>query len=88
MNFDKDYYRVLEVSPTATAEEIKRAYRLLARRFHPDTSEEPGAAERFHEIQTAYDILGDSQQRAAYDKRRADLGLAPPSSSDPNSWPS
>jgi Ca-activated chloride channel family protein len=77
MDFDKDYYKVLEVSRTATAEEIKKAYRALARRFHPDTSDEPDAAERFREMQTAYEILSDERQRAAYDKKRSEMGLAP-----------
>jgi Ca-activated chloride channel family protein len=76
MDFEKDYYQILEISYTATAEEVKRAYRLLARRFHPDTSHEPDAAERFREVQSAYEILGDSSQRAAYDKKRREMGLA------------
>jgi Ca-activated chloride channel family protein len=77
MSLDKDYYHILGVSFTATAEEIKKAYRSLARRFHPDKSDEPDAAERFRELQTAYDTLSDERQRAAYDKRRKDMGLAP-----------
>jgi len=77
INFEQDYYAILEISVTATEEEIKKAYRLLARRFHPDTSEEPDATERFREIQTAYEILSDERQRAAYDKRRRELGLGP-----------
>ena len=56
MDFDKDYYQILEIGYTATAEEVKRAYRLLARRFHPDTSDHPDAADRFREIQAAYEL--------------------------------
>ena len=77
MDFDKDYYRALEISHTATAEEIKRAYRALARRFHPDASDEPNAAERFRKIQAAYEILGDQRQRGAYDRKRREMGLLP-----------
>lgn len=77
MDFEQDYYATLRVGPTATSEEIKKAYRLLARRYHPDTSREPDAAERFQEIQTAYEILGDERQRAAYDRKRREMGLAP-----------
>ena len=77
MEFDKDYYRIIGVNFTATAEEIKKVYRSLARRFHPDTSDEPDAAERFREIQAAYEVLSDERKRAAYDKRRSEMGLAP-----------
>ncbi len=77
MDVEKDYYAILEISHTATVEEIKRAYRLLARRFHPDTSDEPDAAERFLKVQNAYEVLSDERQRAAYDRRRRELGLTP-----------
>jgi Ca-activated chloride channel family protein len=78
MDFDQDYYALLQVSHTASAEDIKKAFRLLARRFHPDTSQEPDAAGRFHRIQTAYEILIDESQRAAYDRRRREMGALPP----------
>jgi Ca-activated chloride channel family protein len=77
MDFEQDYYAILQVDATATIEEIKKAHRLLVRRFHPDSSEEPDATERFHEIQTAYEILGDERQRAAYDRKRREMGLVP-----------
>lgn len=75
MDFEKDYYAVLELSHSATAEDLKKAYRLLARRFHPDTSDEANAAERFREIQIAYEILSDGRRRTAYDRRRREMGL-------------
>jgi len=66
----RDYYEVLGVSRTATAEEIKRAYRQLARKHHPDlkpASERAAAAERFKEINEANDVLSDPDKRAKYD---------------------
>jgi curved DNA-binding protein len=68
----KDYYRVLDVSRTATADEIRKRYRRLARRFHPDVSKEPRAEERFKEVQEAYEVLKDPAKRAAYDQLGAD----------------
>jgi molecular chaperone DnaJ len=64
-----DLYETLGVSKTATQDEIKKAYRKLARKYHPDKN--PGDAaseERFKEIQTAYDVLGDAEKRAEYDR--------------------
>lgn len=78
MDFEIDYYAALEISHAATAEDIRKAYRQLARRFHPDTSTEPDAAERFREIQTAYEILSDESQRTAYDRGRGESGLVRP----------
>jgi curved DNA-binding protein len=69
----KDYYRIMDLPRTATPEEIKRAYRKLARRFHPDVSKEPNAEERFKEVQEAYEVLKDAEKRAAYDQ----LGSGP-----------
>ena len=62
-----DYYAILGVTRSATAEEIKAAYRRLARRFHPDTSEEPGSEDRFKEITLAYQVLRDAERRVRYD---------------------
>ncbi len=64
----KDYYQVLEVARDADADAIKRAYRKLARRFHPDVSKEPKAEERFKQVQEAYEVLKDPEKRAAYDE--------------------
>ena len=64
----RDYYEVLEISRSATQAEIKKAYRRLARKYHPDVSTEPDAAERFKEVQRAYEVLSDEQKRAAYDQ--------------------
>lgn len=65
-----DYYRVLLVPEDADADEIKRAYRRMARRYHPDVDRTPDAAERFLLIQAAFDVLSDSERRAEYDEER------------------
>jgi molecular chaperone DnaJ len=70
---EKDYYEVLGVARTATDKEITRAYRKLAKQFHPDAN--PGAEERFKEISAAYDVLGDAGKRKEYDEVRR-LGAA------------
>jgi curved DNA-binding protein len=64
----KDYYEVLGVARDAPADDIKRAYRRLARKYHPDVSKEPDAEERFKELGEAYEVLRDSEKRAAYDQ--------------------
>ncbi|HEU4620536.1 MAG TPA: DnaJ C-terminal domain-containing protein [Gammaproteobacteria bacterium] len=64
---DKDYYKVMGVARGAAQDEIKRAYRRLARKFHPDVSKEPNAEERFKQINEAYDVLSDAEKRTAYD---------------------
>jgi curved DNA-binding protein len=64
----RDYYKILGVQRAATAEEVKTAYRRLARKFHPDVSKEKNAEERFKQVQEAYEVLKDPQKRAAYDQ--------------------
>ena len=65
----RDYYEVLGVERTAAAEEIKRAYRKLAVKFHPDKNpDDPHAEEKFKELGEAYDVLMDPEKRAAYDR--------------------
>ena len=64
----KDYYKTLGVQRDEKPDDIKRAYRRLARKYHPDVSKEPEAEERFKEVQEAYEVLKDPEKRAAYDK--------------------
>ncbi|OYU75206.1 MAG: cytochrome C biogenesis protein, partial [Burkholderiales bacterium PBB5] len=63
----KDYYATLGLQPTATHEQIKRAYRKLARKFHPDVSKEPDAENRFKAVAEAHEALIAPERRAAYD---------------------
>jgi molecular chaperone DnaJ len=64
----RDYYDILEVSRSATKDELKKAYRRLARKYHPDVNGEAGADERFKEISEAYEVLSSDEKRAAYDR--------------------
>lgn len=69
--FEKDYYRVLGVSDTASAKDIKSAYRKLSRQYHPDANAgDASAEERFKEISAAYDVVGDPERRKEYDEVR------------------
>jgi len=62
MNY-KDYYRILGVSQAASSEDIQKAYRKLARQYHPDVNKSPSAEEKFKEINEAYEVLKDPQKR-------------------------
>ncbi len=64
----RDYYEVLGVQRNAASDEIKKAFRRLARQYHPDVNKEPDAEARFKEINEAYEVLSDSQKRAMYDR--------------------
>ncbi|MCC3372774.1 molecular chaperone DnaJ [Cohnella sp. REN36] len=64
----KDFYETLGVGRNASADEVKKAYRNLARKYHPDVNKEPDAEEKFKEVKEAYDVLSDDQKRARYDQ--------------------
>ena len=81
MNTRRDYYQVLGVPRDADAKALKKAFRQLARRYHPDTSTDPDAEQRFREIAEAYGVLSDPARRAAYDAHGF-AGLAGASAED------
>ena len=64
----RDYYEVLGIAKSSSAEEIKKAYRKLARQYHPDVNKSPEASKKFNEVQEAYDVLSDDQKRKMYDQ--------------------
>ena len=64
----KDFYKILAISKTASDDEIKKAYRKLALKYHPDKNKTPQAEERFKEIAEAYEVLSDKKKRDIYDK--------------------
>jgi Ca-activated chloride channel family protein len=75
MQANKDYYAILRIDRTVTEEEIRTSYRSLVREYHPDVNKDPASAEIFKEIQEAYEILGDPEQRRTYDRLREADGL-------------
>jgi Ca-activated chloride channel family protein len=77
MQTEPDYYTTLNLSIDASADEIKSAYRQLARQLHPDLQDKQGTSLLFRQVQEAYDTLSDSVKRAAYDRRRIEAGLSP-----------
>jgi curved DNA-binding protein len=69
----KDYYKTLELDRSATADEIKKSYRKLARKYHPDVSKENKAEEKFKQVAEAYEVLRDPEKRTAYDQFGSNL---------------
>ncbi|SPF02593.1 DnaJ C-terminal domain-containing protein [Streptomyces sp. MA5143a] len=73
----QDFYEVLGVSRTASQDEIQQAYRRLARKYHPDVNKDPGAEERFKDLNEAYSVLADPKTRARYDRFGEDFRKVP-----------
>ncbi|WP_020575782.1 DnaJ C-terminal domain-containing protein [Actinopolymorpha alba] len=82
---NRDFYDILGVPRTASQEEIQRAYRKLARSYHPDVNKDPGAEERFKDISGAYDVLSDPDLRRRYDVFGEDFRRVP-EDVDPETW--
>lgn len=82
----KDYYKILGVEAEADAKTIKTAYRKLARKYHPDVSEQQDAEERFKEVTEAYEVLSDADKRAEYDQLRQYGGQHGQSFQPPPGW--
>src|SRR3954466_7297509 len=81
----RDFYDTLGVSRDVSAEDMQRAYRKLARTYHPDVNRDPGAEERFKDISEAYDVLSDPDTRRRYDAFGPDFRQVPPDV-DPQEW--
>jgi curved DNA-binding protein len=81
----QDFYEVLGVGRDATAQEIQRVYRKLARTYHPDVNKDPAAERRFQEISEAYEVLSDPESRRRYDAFGPDFRQVPPDV-DPQTW--
>lgn len=64
----KDYYKILGISKNANEDDIKKAYRKLALKYHPDKNKAPGAEERFKEVAEAYEVLSDKRKREIFDQ--------------------
>ena len=82
---DQDFYDILGVPRTASQDEIQRAYRRLARTYHPDVNHDPGAEDRFKDVSEAYDVLSDPQTRRRYDAFGRDFRQVP-EDVDPETW--
>jgi curved DNA-binding protein len=85
MAADDDFYQILGVPRNADQDEIQRAYRKLARTYHPDVNADPAAEDRFKEISEAYDVLSDPQARRRYDAFGRDFRQVP-EDADPDAW--
>jgi DnaJ-class molecular chaperone len=81
-----DYYRILRVPDDASQAEIRRAFRRLARVYHPDVAATPGDASGFHDIRQAYDVLSDRERRRHYDRERVRPERAVRSEVEPNAF--
>src|SRR5688500_13260920 len=68
MAVKRDYYEVLGVERTASEDDVRRAYRRLARQYHPDVNKDAGAGARFKEVAEAYEVLSDAEKRRTYDR--------------------
>jgi curved DNA-binding protein len=82
---DRDFYQILGVSRDASQQDIQRAYRKLARQYHPDVNADPAAEERFKDVSEAYDVLSDPQTRSRYDAFGPDFRQVP-EDMDPQTW--
>lgn len=85
MPAQQSFYERLGVGRDATADELQRAYRKLARKYHPDINKDPGAEEKFKQVSEAYDVLSDPDQRKRYDAFGDDFRRVPPDV-DPETW--
>ena len=68
MKMGKDYYKILGISKGASEDDVRKAYRKMALKFHPDKNKSAGAEEKFKEIAEAYEVLSDKRKRDIYDK--------------------
>lgn len=82
----KDYYKIMGIAKNASQDEIKRAHRKLARKFHPDVSKEKDAEEHFKEVGEAYEVLKDPKKRAAYDRLGANWKAGQKGFQPPPDW--
>lgn len=82
----ENLYNILGVSPTATTDEVKKAYRSLAMRHHPDRSAQPGSESRFNAIKTAYELLSDPKKRAEYNQSINNRIIIDPESEARSLW--
>src|SRR6478609_954640 len=81
-----DYYEVLGVAESASTEDVNKAYRKLARKYHPDVSKEPNAEQKFKAVAEAYEVLKDEQKRKEYDELRRYGGRAGEEFQPPPGW--